>query len=535
MAAYRNQCIFSFQGELAMNRSYYWKPLGLGVALGAILLLGGGWIALQNRVQGQEDQDHPAVKTHQDAEAISHANSLSHAFRQAAAAARPSVVKILAHTNGKHMRNTSGANAFSGENPFKGTPFEKMFPEGRGQGQFNFDFNQQPERDGLGSGVIIDKSGIVLTNNHVVRGADEVTVVLKDGREFKATDIKTDPASDLAVLRLEGAKDLPAATLGNSDEMEVGDWVLAIGCPFGLEQTVSAGIISGKGREMEGNRSEFLQTDAAINPGNSGGPLLNLDGEVIGINTAIATNSGGYQGIGFSIPSNTAKWVVKQLMANGKVSRAYLGVQLEELNSDLATKLGTKANQGVLVADVVAGSPAAAAGLHEGDVIVEFGGKAIHSGHELRDLVEQTTIGSKQTVEVFRDGKTLSINITPKALPEKLAMHSNRSDEPSEGDGESAADTYKVKDFGLVVGDMTGDEAKQLQGTEGVVIRQVEPDSSASAKRLEPGMVIRRVGRMPVKNVQDFEAAMKHESPKTGVLFQIHTGAGNMFVVLQAK
>ena len=237
----------------------------------------------------------------------------------------------------------------------------------------------------------------MLTNNHVVRGADEVTVVLKDGREFKATDIKTDPASDLAVLRLEGAKDLPAATLGNSDEMEVGDWVLAIGCPFGLEQTVSAGIISGKGRELESNNhDQFLQTDAAINPGNSGGPLVNLDGQVIGINTAIATNSGGYQGIGFSIPINTAKWVMKQLLSNGKVTRAYLGVQLEELNADLASKLGTKVNEGVLVADVVADSPAAAAGLHDGDVIVSFDGTAVHNGRELRDLVEQSAIGSKR-------------------------------------------------------------------------------------------------------------------------------------------
>jgi serine protease Do len=509
-----------------MNRSYFRKPWGLALALGAVVLIGGGWVALQNHVQGQERQDRPAVKTHQDAEAISHANSLSHAFRQAAAAARPSVVKILAHTNGKHVKNASV------ENPFKGTPFEKMFPN-MPEGQFNF--NQQPDRDGLGSGVIIDKSGLVLTNNHVVRGADEVTVVLKDGREFKATDIKTDPQTDLAVLRLQGASDLPAATLGNSDEMEVGDWVLAIGCPFGLEQTVSAGIISGKGRELESNRAEFLQTDAAINPGNSGGPLLNLDGEVIGINTAIATNSGGYQGIGFSIPINTAKWVVKQLTSNGKVTRAYLGVHLENLNADLASKLGTTANHGVLVADVVADSPAATAGLHEGDVIVDYDGKAIHNDRELRDLVERTLVGSRQTVEVLRDGKTMNVTITPLALPEKMAMNSNRSEESSEGDTESVTDTYKVKEFGLAVGDMTGDEAKLLKGNQGVVIRQVEPDSAAAEKRLEPGMLIRMVGHAPVKNVQDFEAAMKHESPKAGVMFQVHAGDGNMFVVLKTK
>jgi len=526
-----------------MSRSNLSKPWGLAAALGAILLLCGGLVALQTRVQGQENPAQPAVKTHQDAEAISHANSVSYAFRQAAAAARPSVVKILAHTNGKHMKNTSAEGQskgqFNGENPFKGTPFEKMFPEMPGQGQFSFNgprSEMQPEREGLGSGVIVDKSGIVLTNNHVVRGADEVTVVLKDGREFKATDIKTDPASDLAVLRLEGAKDLPAATLGNSDEMEVGDWVLAIGCPFGLEQTVSAGIISGKGRELESNNhDQFLQTDAAINPGNSGGPLVNLDGQVIGINTAIATNSGGYQGIGFTIPVNTAKWVMKQLLSNGKVTRAYLGVQLEELNADLASKLGTKVNEGVLVADVVADSPASAAGLHDGDVIVSFDGTAVHNGRELRDLVERSAIGTKGTVGIFRDGKTMNVSITPKALPEKLAMNSKNSEESSQEDTESATDTYKVKEFGLVVGDMTSDEAKATGGAQGVVIRQVEPDSSASAKRLEPGMLIRKVGKTPVKNVQDFEAAMKHESPKAGVWFQVRAGNNNLFVVLKSE
>ncbi len=518
-----------------MSRSYFPKPWWLALTMGLMLVVGGGWVVLQSRVQGQDsNQSRPAVKTPKDAEAISHANSLSHAFRQAAAAARPSVVKILSHTNSKHMKNTNSENSFNGENPFKGTPFEKMFPEMPGRGQFNFNYGDQPERDGLGSGVIIDKSGIVLTNNHVVRGADEVTVVLTDGREFKATDIKTDPQTDLAVLRLKGASNLPAVKLGDSDEMEVGDWVLAIGCPFGLEQTVSAGIISGKGREMEGNRSEFLQTDAAINPGNSGGPLVNLDGEVIGINTAIATNSGGYQGIGFSIPSNTAKWVVKQLESNGKVTRAYLGVQLEELNADLANKLGTKANDGVLVADVVSGSPAAAAGVHEGDVIVDYEGKAVHNPRELRDLVERTAVGSKQTVDILRDGKMQKIDISPKALPEKLAINSEGSNESSEGDTESATDTYKVKEFGLVVGDMTGDEAKAFNGSQGVVVRQVEPGSVAE-KRLQPGMLIRKVGRTSVKNVQDFAAAMKHESPKAGVMFQVHTGNGNLFVVLQSK
>ena len=206
-----------------------------------------------------------------------------------------------------------------GDNPFKGTPFEDQFknmiPQGPGDGDFS---GSTPERDGMGSGVIIDKTGIVLTNNHVVDGADKVTVHLSDGRDFVATDIKTDPQSDLAVVRFKPDSDLPVAHLGNSDDLEIGDWVIAIGNPFDQEKTVTAGIISGKGRELHEmtrmHGPKFIQTDAAINPGNSGGPLVNLAGEVVGINTAIATNSGGYQGIGFAIPINQARWVTDQLV-----------------------------------------------------------------------------------------------------------------------------------------------------------------------------------------------------------------------------
>ena len=284
--------------------------------------VGAGVANLQNGANGQTS------KSPRDAAAISQAKSFSNAFRYAAEQAGPSVVKIRVHTAAKKVKGMTRETPFGGHNPFKGTPFEDMIPDDGqafgGMGNFG-----SPERDGVGSGVIIDKSGVVLTNNHVVQDADEVIVTLGDGREFKGTDIKTDPQTDLAVIRIHDAKDLPVAKLGNSDELEIGDWVLAIGCPFELDHTVSAGIISGKGRELsDGNHASFLQTDAAINPGNSGGPLVNIDGEVVGINTAIATNSGGYQGIGFSIPINTAKWVTSQLIDKGSVSRSYLGVGL---------------------------------------------------------------------------------------------------------------------------------------------------------------------------------------------------------------
>ena len=252
------------------------------------------------------------------ADPVAAANALSQAFRNAAEKATASVVVVRSETKAQNVTSKGGQNR--GENPFRGTPFEDFFRDGMPEG-----FSPRggsPSRSGVGSGVIVDAAGIVLTNNHVVEGADEVTIELSDGREFKAVDIKTDPDSDLAVVRLANAEDLPTAALGNSDELVIGDWVLAIGNPFELETTVSAGIISAKGRELGRiRRAKFLQTDAAINPGNSGGPLVNLSGEVVGINTAIASNSGAYQGIGFAIPINQARWVSEQLIKSGSVQR----------------------------------------------------------------------------------------------------------------------------------------------------------------------------------------------------------------------
>jgi len=251
----------------------------------------------------------------QEDDAVDQAKSLSRAFRAAAKKVLPTVVTV--RTVVKPHEEKKGE---PGQNPFKGTPFEDLF--GDEVPGFNFDVPETPEL-GLGSGVIIDASGIVLTNNHVVEGADEVVVRLADGRELPATDIKVDARTDLAVLRIKASEPLPAAPLGDSDKLEIGDWVIAVGNPFELEGTVSAGIISAKGRTLGSvGRARFLQTDAAINPGNSGGPLVNLDGEVVGINTAIFSRSGGYQGIGFAIPINLAKWVTPQLIRGGRVERA---------------------------------------------------------------------------------------------------------------------------------------------------------------------------------------------------------------------
>ena len=350
-----------------------------------------------------------------ESDAVSGAKSLSFAFRAAVDKVKPTVVKIT--TLAKPRSGRSGAGTESRENPFKDTPFEDFFPDDQAQG-FRVEPPPVRRRYGMGSGVIIDNRGIILTNNHVVAGADEVLVDLLDGRQFKATRIKKDEDSDLALIWIEAGGPLPAARLGDSDQLDTGDWVLAVGSPFGLDQTVSAGIISGKGRTLqEGQRSDFLQTDAAINPGNSGGPLVSLDGEVIGINTAIASGTGGYQGVGFAIPSNLANWVKEQLIEHGRVKRSYLGVGTLQITPKLAAKYGVAANRGVLVSKVFRDTPAEEAGVQPGDVILAFDGRDVDSPRRLQEVVERSTSGSKQKVGLLRNGKVAALQVVVRPLP----------------------------------------------------------------------------------------------------------------------
>ncbi|HEX4143293.1 MAG TPA: Do family serine endopeptidase [Pirellulales bacterium] len=466
---------------------------------------------------------------------VHQAEQLSAAFRHAAEVAMPSVVTV--HSKSKaHVTKHTKVNPHSkrnGENPFKGTPFEGI-PFEDFFGNMPDGGQSHPRHEGVGSGVIVDSSGIILTNNHVVDGADEVIVELADGREFKAEEVKTDPSSDLAVVRIKGAGSLPAAQLGNSDDMQIGDWVLAIGNPFNLDQTVSAGIISGKGRKLDGTRVRMLQTDAAINPGNSGGPLVNLEGEVIGINTAIATNNGAFQGVGFVIPSNLTKWVMGQLIKKGTVERAYLGVALdpEELTSEKAAMFHAKQGEGVIVSEVLPDSPAAEAGLQSGDIITEFNGTKVHNRPELQELVERAAVGTHQKLSVFRDGKSITVDVTPKAMP---TDHVVRNGHPATDEAEDAAEEYSNSSLGIEVGELSTQTAKALEmkKAEGVVISKVDPDSVAAEKGLSEGMVILAVGKQSVKSVAEFRAAMKDESLDKGVLLLIRTRGGNRFMVLQ--
>lgn len=460
--------------------------------------------------------------------AVAHANALSAAFRHAAEVATPSVVVVRSQSKpkGRQGRNQRGR----GDNPLKGTPFEDMFPDGLPEG---FEF-RSPEggsgpRMGTGSGVIVDAAGIVITNNHVVEGADEVMVELADGREFKATDIKTDPESDLAVVRLADAKDLPVAKLGDSDKLSTGDWVIAIGTPFNLETTVSAGIISGKGRELGTvRRAQFLQTDAAINPGNSGGPLVNLAGEVVGINTAIASNTGAYQGIGFAIPMNLAKWVTGQLIAKGTVQRAYIGVQMGPLEPRMAAKLGVAGRQGVLVSDVVPDSPAAAAGVQELDVITAFDDQPVQGLRSLQEIVERSTIGKPHSLTVLRDGKQMTLTVNVKPLPGDLAK---RDAVPLRA--EAGAETYYAEDFGIEVRDKSSLPEEAYADFEGVVVDRVDADGVAASSGVGPGMLVRKVGKKPVRSVAEFAAAIEAESAADGVVLQVRTPRGNSVVLLK--
>jgi serine protease Do len=343
------------------------------------------------------------------------ANSLSEVFHTAANRVVPAVVTI---------RNVSRESGEFGEGAMSSIP-----------GQFFGDDDSDEVRESLGSGFIIDASGVILTNYHVVRAAIEKQgqswVELHDGRQFEISVVKGDSHTDLAVVKLKGASDLPVAELGDSDALKVGDWVLAVGNPFGLEATVTAGIISAKGRGLSGSpREEFLQTDTPINPGNSGGPLVNLRGAVVGINTAIHSTTGGYQGIGFAIPSSMAKWVVRQLIEKGSVRWAYLGVGVRKLTPELAKRLNRHDVSGVLVLEVRRSSPASRAGIRRGDLITEFDEKPVSDPRELQSAAGMSSIGSRHSLTVIRDGKPQSVQVTIAEQPPE-----NDADRPTSATG----------------------------------------------------------------------------------------------------
>lgn len=425
---------------------------------------------------------------------------------------RPSVVNISTTSvvRGPNMHD----RFFGPQNPFRDFFGEDFFDRFFGDSQRR-EFKQRS----LGSGCIIDRAGYIITNNHVVERAQTIKVKLIDGKEYDATVVGRDPKTDLALIKIDAKNNLPAATFGDSDLLEVGDWVVAIGNPFGLETTVTAGIVSAKGRVIgAGPYDDFIQTDASINPGNSGGPLFNLKGEVVGINTAIV--SGG-QGIGFAIPINMAKELLPQLKTKGKVTRGWLGVVIQKITPELAKTFALKESEGALVSDVTDEGPADKAGIKRGDVIISFDGKAVKDVDTLPKLVGATEVGKKVKVGIIRDGKRIDVDVVIGELKDEKLQASKKPE--------------LEKDFGLVVQNITPEIAKHLnlKDRRGVIVTDVQPGSPAQESDIKSGDIIKEINRKPIKNIDDFRDAMKRVNIKEGAVLLIQRESATFYVVLR--
>lgn len=372
---------------------------------------------------------------------------------------------------------------------------------------------------GLGSGFIIDRNGTILTNYHVVDGAQKISVTLSDGKSYDAKVIGKDQKTDIAVIKIDAGEDLPAVTLGDSDRLDVGEWVMAIGNPFGLDHTVTSGIVSAKGRQIgAGPYDNFIQTDASINPGNSGGPLINLRGEVVGITTAIYSQSGGNIGIGFAIPTNSIKEVLPQLKDKGRVVRGYLGTTVQKITPEIADSLGVKQQRGALVADVVRGSPAERAGIKTGDIITEFNSKEVKDSTELPGLVARVAPGTGTSVKVLRDGKEMTLAITVGEMKDTEVAASGQQGE-----------------LGLAVQPVTPEVAQSLglDRAEGLVITEVKPGSAADDAGLREGDLITQINRRPVKNLADYNREMAQSKKGQSVLLLVRRGDSSVFLALK--
>ncbi len=419
---------------------------------------------------------------------------------------------------------SSSKKVAAGEFPF-GDPFSREFTEEFFKGQ-----PREQTHYNLGSGVIFRADGYILTNNHVIAAADDITVTMHDGRTFKDKQVKLigiDPHTDLAVLKVQTKKDLPAARLGNSDSLKVGDWAIAIGNPFGLEGTVTVGVISAKGRSnlllpSRQRYQNFIQTDAAINPGNSGGPLCNIHGEVVGLNTVISNPSGTNIGIGFAVPVNMAGEVARQLIEKGKVERGYLGVYPQELDEDMRKSLGIKGKHGVLVADVVEETPAQKAGLRSGDVIVLLDGEKVTDVEDFRERVAAKGPGKTVQMKVWRDGKEITLKATLGELPEEPLA--SRTPQPR----------VQQPSFGFVVRSLSAEELQRYGLTAGVLVEEVESRSRAERAGIGPGDVILKIDGRTVADAAGFSEITRElkSSNKEVVLVQIYRHARRFFVTL---
>ena len=436
-------------------------------------------------------------------------------FSQLAEAVGPAVVNIRTVKTLKgggpvfrHFQREPGGR----ENPFNEF-FERFFGE---------EMQREFKQPSLGSGFIIDKEGHVVTNNHVIEDADQIKVKLDDQKEFDAQVIGRDPSTDLALLKIKSTYDYPTVKLGDSAQLKVGQWVVAIGSPFGLERTVTAGIVSAKGRVIgSGPYDDFIQTDASINPGNSGGPLLNLKGEVVGINTAIIASG---QGIGFAIPINLAKGIITQLKSGGEVTRGWLGVAIQDVNPEMADYYGIEAQKGVFVADVFKGDPADAAGIKPKDIIVEVNGQKVDSTRQLTSLVANIPVGQSAKVKVMRDGQ-------PKSFTVKIAKRDD-----GKVAARSEAPEKREEPFGLRVSGLTPEIAQRfsIRESSGVIVIDVQNGSPADEAGVRVGDIIKEINHQAVESVKDYTEALKKVSKDGAVnLFIWRKNAG--FLVVKLK
>ncbi len=468
------------------------------------LLLGGGAMAGFYRTSAAT-----ADSPHSGLQSLSTAPTRPASFAELAQKLSPTVVHIKV-TKMPQVQGWQGSQGPEG-------PFGELFK------QFFKDMPRRPtlQQRGTGSGVIMSADGYILTNNHVVAGATTVTVTLADEQEYAASVIGGDPKTDLAVVKIAAKHTLPVATLGDSETLKVGDWVLAIGNPFGLDHTVTAGIVSAKGRIIgAGPYDDFIQTDASINPGNSGGPLINMQGDIVGINTALVPYG---QGIGFAIPINTVKPLMPQLVAKGAVTRGYLGVNLQTLTPELAKALKVQDRKGALVSDVMAGSPAEQAGMQRRDVIVAFNNQKVESARDLAALVATTPIGKSVTVTVLRDGSLQTLPVTVGTM---------QSAEAQEVPAAHAAPGQ----WGMQLQEVTPEMARQrgLSTTHGVMVVGVQPGSPAAEAGLREGDMLLEANRQLLHTVAEVQQALTHTDAKAPLLLLVEREQGRVFVALGA-
>jgi serine protease Do len=397
--------------------------------------------------------------------------------------------------------------------------FEPFAEDDPSEPFFNEQFSRRFQQRGLGSGFIIDREGYILTNNHVVENTKKITVKLSDGKEYLAKVVGRDSKLDVAVIKIDANRDLVPIPMGASAELAVGEWVVAIGSPFGLQNTVTVGIVSAKGRQLgAGPYDDFIQTDASINPGNSGGPLVDLHGRVIGVNTAIASETGANIGIGFAIPIDVVKRIVPELKQKGRVTRGWLGIAVQQMTPTIADSLGLRSSDGALVSDVSPGGPGHRAGLQQGDVIVEYSGKPIAGANDLPGLVAQTKIGRDIELTVIRKGETIRVPATISELRESSV----------------AVPRAEKAQLGLHVQSITAETVNKLalKRAEGVIVTSVQPGSNADEAGLSRGDIILEVDQTPVLNAADFYRKITKAPPQKNTLFLVRRGGNNVFVAL---